>query len=289
MQILPKPPIARLLLPALVSALLLCATIPARAQGGPNLGAPQVGETILNRDVEVRVSPDEASRVVMMLPRGKTVAAFGTPRRTAWTQIGLGGRDVGYVPSDSLDSIFIARTVASRAAVVGRQRWTFPDGTLRGTHVLAGDASGTEIKDGKKRETKLERGAVLGLLDLQGGKARMTSDTIASITLPPDRLLPIIGVHDYDFAGSGPPRTFYAARVGEFLTPVEAENGWTGFVAAAGPQYAPYAHFIYPTLGKEGMAFALAFGPLDRTGVNNVCVALAQRMLDCWIVEVESF
>ena len=30
-----------------------------------------------------------------------------------------------------------------------------------------------------------------------------------------------------------------------------------------------------------------AFGPLDRQGVNNICVALAQHMQDCWVVEVQ--
>ena len=229
------------------------------------------------------------SRVVMSLPKGKIVAAFGTPRRTAWTQIGLGGRDIGYVPSDSLDSIFIAREVSGRAAVVSRQRWTFPNGTLRGTHVLTDKAAGMEIRDGKKRETKLERGAVMSLLDLQDGKARLSSDSIASITLPPDRLAPIIGVHDYDFSGSGPARNFYAARIGDYLTPVEAEHAWTDFIAAAGQQYAPYTRFIYPLIGRSAVTFALAFGPLDRQGVNNMCVALAQRMLDCWVVEVQAF
>jgi hypothetical protein len=262
---------------------------PAEAQGGPNLGRPQVGEAILNRDIEVRVSADDGSRVVMNLPKGKTVEAFGTPRRTSWTQIGLAGRDIGYVPNDSLDSIFIARTVSNQAAVVGRRRWTLPDGTLRGTHVLASDSAGMEVKDGKKREAKLERGAVLSLLDMRDGKARMSTETIASVTLPSDRLLPIIGVHDYDFSGSGQARNFFAARVGDFLTPVEAENGWSAFIAAAGPQYAPYTHFIYPMMGREGVTFALAFGPLDRMGVNNICVALAQRMLDCWVVQVETF
>ena len=261
----------------------------AMAQGGPNLGRPQTGETILNRDVDVLVSADADSRVVMSLPKGKIVAAFGTPRRTAWTQIGLGGRDIGYVPSDSLDSIFIAREVSGRAAVVSRQRWTFPNGTLRGTHVLTDKAAGMEIRDGKKREAKLERGAVMSLLDLQDGKARLSSDSIASITLPPDRLAPIIGVHDYDFSGSGPARNFYAARIGDYLTPVEAEHAWTDFIAAAGQQYAPYTRFIYPMIGRNAVTFALAFGPLDRQGVNNMCVALAQRMLDCWVVEVQAF
>jgi hypothetical protein len=261
----------------------------AMAQGGPNLGRPQTGETILNRDVDVLVSADGDSRVVMSLPKGKVVAAFGTPRRTAWTQIGLGGRDIGYVPSDSLDSIFIAREVSGRAAVVSRQRWTFPNGTLRGTHVLTDNAAGMEIRDGKKREAKVERGAVMSLLDLQDGKARLSSDSIASITLPPDRLAPIIGVHDYDFSGSGPARNFYAARIGDYLTPVEAENAWKDFIAAAGQQYAPYTRFIYPLIGRNAVTFALAFGPLDRQGVNNMCVALAQRMLDCWVVEVQAF
>jgi len=261
----------------------------AMAQGGPNLGRPQTGETILNRDVDVLVSADADSRIVMSLPKGKVVAAFGTPRRTAWTQIGLGGRDIGYVPSDSLDSIFIAREVSGRAAVVSRQRWTFPNGTLRGTHVLVDHAAGMETRDGKKRETKVERGAVVSLLDLQDGKARLSSDSIASITLPPDRLAPIIGVHDYDFSGSGPARNFYAARIGDYLTPVEAEHAWTDFIAAAGQQYAPYTRFIYPMIGRNAVTFALAFGPFDRQGVNNMCVALAQRMLDCWVVEVQAF
>ena len=261
----------------------------AMAQGGPNLGRPQTGETILNRDVDVLVSADADSRIVMSLPKGKIVAAFGTPRRTAWTQIGLGGRDIGYVPSDSLDSIFIAREVSGRAAVVSRQRWTFSNGTLRGTHVLTDNAAGMEIRDGKKWEAKVERGAVMSLLDLQDGKARLSSDSIASITLPPDRLAPIIGVHDYDFSGSGPARNFYAARIGDYLTPVEAEHAWTDFIAAAGQQYAPYTRFIYPLIGRNAVTFALAFGPLDRQGVNNMCVALAQRMLDCWVVEVQAF
>ena len=261
----------------------------AVAQGGPNLGRPQTGETILNRDVDVLVSADAGSRIVMSLPKGKIVAAFGTPRRTAWTQIGLGGRDIGYVPSDSLDSIFIAREVSGRAAVVSRQRWTFPNGALRGTHVLIDKAAGMETRDTKKREAKLERGAVMSLLDLQDGKARLSSDSIASITLPPDRLAPIIGVHDYDFSGSGPARNFYAARIGDYLTPVEAENAWKDFIAAAGQQYAPYTRFIYPLIGRNAVTFALAFGPLDRQGVNNMCVALAQRMLDCWVVEVQAF
>jgi hypothetical protein len=286
MQNLPKS----LVLLCLLLVWAAIAPVTAMAQGGPNLGKPQTGETILNRDVDVLVSADADSRVVMSLPKGKVVAAFGTPRRMpSWTQIGLGGRDIGYVPTDSLDSIFIAREISGRAAVVGRQRWTFPSGTLRGTHVLTEPAAGMEMRDGKKREAKLERGAVLSLLDVQDGKARLSSDSIASITLPPDQLAPIIGVHDYDFSAGGPARNFYAARIGDYLTPVEAENAWTDFIAAAGPQYAPYTRFIYPLIGRNTVTFALAFGPLDRQGVNNICVALAQRMQDCWVVEVQAF
>ena len=74
-----------------------------------------------------------------------------------------------------------------------------------------------------------------------------------------------------------------------YLTPVEAEHAWTDFIAAAGQQYAPYTRFIYPMIGRSAVTFALAFGPLDRQGVNNMCVALAQRMLDCWVVEVQAF
>ena len=290
MQNLPKPLVLLCLVLAVTLGWPAVAPAPAAAQGGPNLGKPQTGETILNRDVDVLVSASADSRVVMSLPKGKVVAAFGTPRRMpSWTQIGLGGRDIGYVPSDSLDSIFIAREVSGRAAVVGRQRWTFPSGTLRGTHVLTEPAAGMEMRDGKKREAKLERGAVLSLLDVQDGKARLSSDSIASITLPPERLAPIIGVHDYDFSGSGPARNFYAARIGDYLTPVEAEHAWTDFIAAAGQQYAPYTRFVYPVIGRSAVTFALAFGPLDRQGVNNMCVALAQRMLDCWVVEVQAF
>ncbi|HYI68881.1 MAG TPA: SH3 domain-containing protein, partial [Skermanella sp.] len=82
MQNLPK---SLVLLCLLVWAVIAPAT--AMAQGGPNLGKPQTGETILNRDVDVLVSANADSRVVMSLPKGKVVAAFGTPRRMpSWTQ-----------------------------------------------------------------------------------------------------------------------------------------------------------------------------------------------------------
>jgi hypothetical protein len=267
---------------------LLIGTGNAHAQGGPNLGPPQNGETILNRDIDVRTAPDEGSRVVMSLPKGKTVMAFGTPRRTTWTQIGLRGRDIGYVPSDSLDPIFVAREISGRAAVVSRIRWA-PDGTLRGTHVVTEAVKSTERRKGKQSEVKLERGQVLGLLDVQGRQANMSSESMASVAVPVNALIPIIGVHDYDFGKGGTARSFYILRVGDYLTPVESENAWADFVTAAGPQYAGQTRFIFPLIGPQGLSFALAFGPHDRAGANNACVALAQRMLDCWLIEIQAF
>ncbi len=91
----------------LLGPILLLGVSSAQAQSPVATGAPLEGPVTLNRDVEVRVGPNQDARIVKTMKSGESVNALGTPRGTAWTQIAIGGQPVGYVPADSLDTVYI--------------------------------------------------------------------------------------------------------------------------------------------------------------------------------------
>jgi hypothetical protein len=273
-------------IPALaLGILLLLPAMPASATD-----SPLAGEALLARDVDLREGPSLEAPVVRSLAKGTTVSSLGSPRGTGFMQVGIGGRPVGYVPAGSLASIYAPREVSGTVAVVARDR-VAPGGQLDGSHVLRRSTTGTEIRDGKRREAKLEPGTVLGLLDMRDGKARLASETIASVTLDPDALLPIVGVHDLgsgqSAAGQGQALGLYVARVGDYPAPAEAEAAWDVLLRQA-PHLGEHRRFVYPVLGRT-LRFALAFGPFDKAGADAACLSLAQRQADCWIVEVAAY
>lgn len=251
--------------------------------GGEALAAGMVatGEALLGRDVEVRSAPDPAAGVVLRLPKGTVVMALGSARGSTFNEIAIGGRGTGFVPNDTLTSIYGPREIAGRVAVVARSRWA-ANGILKGSHVVTRTVTGTEQRDGKPRRTKVERGAVLSLLGVRDGKAHFASETITAISLPADALLPIVGVHDYPVSTTG--TTFYIARMDERPDPAEARARWHELTRSL-PQLAGYKPFIYPSIAQS-LRFSLAFGPLDRSGADATCMALSQRMVDCWVLEV---
>lgn len=267
-------------LPSFLAAVLAAGALslsapPALAQ------AVTAGEALLEREVEVRLSPDAAAPATATLAKGSVVMALGAPRGRPFTEIVAADGGVGYVPSDVLRSIYAPRRPTGTVALVSRARWA-PDGILRGSHVARRAATGTGVRDGKRATIKVEPGTVLSLLDMQAGKPRLASDAVASVTLDPDALLPIAGVHDYAFgrADAG----LLLARLGEHADPAGARAAWDRLSAAI-PLLARHAPFVFPAPG-DPTRFTLAFGPLDRRGAEATCTALAQRLVDCWLLDV---
>jgi hypothetical protein len=262
---------------------VLAAVLAAGALQAPPAPAQTVamGEALLERDVGVRLSPDAAAPVTATLAKGSVVMALGAPRGLPFTEIVAAGGGVGYVPSDVLRSIYAPRPSTGTVALVSRARWA-PDGILRGSHVVRRTATGTGVRDGKRATIKVEPGTVLSLLDVQAGKPRLASDTVASVTLEADALLPIAGVHDYAFgrAETG----LLLARLGEHADPAGAQAAWDRLSAAI-PLLARHDPFVFPA-ADDPTRFTLAFGPLDRRDAEAACTALAQRMVDCWLLDV---
>ncbi|HEV7370675.1 hypothetical protein [Arenibaculum sp.] len=253
------------------------------AAGAAFAQAVTSGEALLDRDVEVRLAPDAAAPVAAKLAKGSVVMALGAPRGRPFTEIVAAG-GVGYVPSGVLRSIYAPRQATGTVAVVSRARWA-PDGVLRGSHVVRRAVSGMALRDGKRVPVKMEPGTVLSLLDVQAGKLRFASDTIASVTLDADALLPVAGVHDYAFGGAAP--GLLLARLGEHADPERARAEWSRLSASI-PLLARYAPFVFPAVGDPAR-FTLSFGPLDRRGAEAACTALAQRLVDCWLLDVVAY
>lgn len=273
---------------ALLVLLALAILLAAEPAAGDRVGVPLTGEAILKRDVDVRSTPAADGRIVMRLPRGKTVTALGTPRHTPWTRIARAGRPLGYVPWDSLESIYAAREIAGQAAAVARRRYA-PAGTPTVTHVVAERAPATAYRDGRKHSLVLEPGTVLTLLALENGKARLAAPDYEAVVVDRKVLLPVVGVHDLDPAPSGLARSFYINKVGAYRSEDAARAAWRQIRQVLGPRV-KYSHvYIYPDLDAGDTPYTLAFGPWTRHEANALCVTLAQRELDCWILKVHVF
>lgn len=264
-------------LPVAALALLVAAGL-----GNPASADPvRTGEALLAREVEIRASPDATAPVVMRLPRGSVVMALGSPRRSGFNQIALHGRAIGYVPNDVLASVDGPREVTGSVASVSRR--LAPEGVLHGSHAVRRPVTARETRKDKRRSVKLEAGAVLSLVGMQGGKASFAWDG-GTIELDASAVLPVIGIHDRALpAGT----SFHLARLGEHPDPASAFAQWRR-LAGAVPLLAQHTPFAYPEAAGRG--FTLAFGPFfERREAEAACAALSRQLLDCWLVEGTAF
>ncbi|MDR3516165.1 MAG: hypothetical protein P4M00_10125 [Azospirillaceae bacterium] len=256
----------------------------ASAQTGPGLGGPQQGEVILNQDSDVHSLPTPEGKVVMTLAKGRTVVAFDTPRNTGWTQIAIGGRDIGYVPYDHLTSIYVVREVTSHAAVISTARWA-AGRMIPISQIAAKPVSAKQVLGHKTRRIALAAGTGLGFVAMRGSEAMMMSESDANLLVPVSALLPIVGTYPN---GARPGANFFLAKVGDYPTSSTAHAAWSQLVATF-PEYQVFSPFVYPVITEAKELHVLAFGPLTRDQANNQCITLAQKLRDCWIVEATSY
>lgn len=282
----------------------------AMAQSPVAIGAPLTGEVVLNRDIEVRIGPNENARIVMTLKRGKALNALGTPRGTAWTEVAFGGQPIGYVPADSLDpALMVARPVSTagggaravrpgepaaqhrNAAVVPRAAWDIAvQVPAQGYVVATRPIAATEILDSRKRRGfTLRKGDVVGIIDSSNGRATLSMPGRAKAVTTVEGLVGVVA--PYPLPGMPPlePGPLYAARLGEYVNHAEGLRAWQEFTAGAGSAYRDLPPMVWPVFHGARTTYDMGLGPFTRTQVDNVCGALAQRGRDCWVIEIDTF
>lgn len=309
----------RCLLPALALVLacagLVAATPPAWAQSPVAIGAPLTGEVVLNRDIEVRIGPSEDARIVMTLKQGKALNALGTPRGTYWTEIAIGGQPIGYVPADSLDPALMvtgrpaiggegprpSKPAANQpadatpphrsAAVVPRAAWDKAAQTpAEGYVVAAGPISATEILANRKRRSfTLRKGDVVALIGAADGEATLALPAGTRALAPVQGLVGVAA--PYPLPGMPPvePGMLYGIKLGEYVSYAEGLRAWKEFTAGPGSAYRDLPAMVWPVFRKSRLLYEVGVAPFTRLQVDTACGTLAQRALDCTVIELDTF
>ncbi|CAO3415796.1 SH3 domain-containing protein [Azospirillum endophyticum] len=313
-------PALRRLLPALAAVALSLAggiAVPAQAQSPVAVGAPLTGEVVLNRDIEVRIGPGEDARIVMTLKQGKALNALGTPRGTYWTEVAIGGQPIGYVPADSLDPALMVTgrpavggegprpskpgSAASQpadaspphrsAAVVPRVAWDKAAQTpAEGYVVAAVPISATEILTNRKRRGfTLRKGDVVALIGAANGEATLALPAGTRALAPVQGLVGVVA--PYPLPGMPPvePGMLYGIKLGEYVSYAEGLRAWKEFTAGPGSAYRDLPPMVWPVFRKGRLLYEVGVAPFSRLQVDTACGTLAQRGLDCTVIELDTF
>jgi hypothetical protein len=298
------------------SSLIASLSDPAQAQSAVAIGAPLTGEVILNRDIEVRIGPSEDARIVMTMKQGRALNALGTPRGTFWTEVAIGGQPIGYVPADSLDPALMvtgrpavggegpkpakpaadgkpadAPYTGRTAAVVPRAAWDKAAQTPgQGYVVAAKPISATEFVSAKKRRPfTLRKGDVVAVISVANGQATLALPAGTRAVAPVDGLVGVVA--PYPLPGMPPiePGMLYGAKLGQYVSYSEGMRAWKEFTAGPGSAYRDLPPMVWPVFKGGRTLYDLGVGPFTRLQVDTACGTLAQRGLDCTVIELETF
>lgn len=316
----PLRPLLPVLAILLACAGTVAATPPARAQSPVAIGAPLTGEVVLNRDIEVRIGPSEDARIVMTLKQGKALNALGTPRGTYWTEVAIGGQPIGYVPADSLDPALMvtgrpaiggegprahkpgtkpdsgkppadAPPPHRSAAVVPRAAWDKAAQTpAEGYVVAAGPIHATEILSNRKRRPfTLRQGDVVALIGAANGEATLALPAGTRALAPVQALVGVVA--PYPLPGMPPvePGMLYGIKLGEYVSYSEGLRAWREFTAGPGSAYRDLPPMVWPVFRKGRLLYEVGVAPFTRLQVDTACGTLAQRGLDCTVIELDTF
>ncbi|WP_448190400.1 SH3 domain-containing protein [Azospirillum sp. sgz301742] len=299
---------------AMMAVLLALGSPPAQAQSPVAIGAPLEGPVVLNRDVEVRIGPNQDARIIMTMKSGKAVNALGTPRGTTWTQVAIGGQPIGYVPADSLDPVYVPRTVpvtpaapppapdkdaktppapARRGvgALVPRSAWEAAAPAPAQGYVVATRAvHATEVLDSRKRVGfTLKKGQVVALAEVREGRAELAVPGRAKVVADLDGLMGVASPYPLPGEPALPTGPIYAVKLGEYASYAEGVRAWTDFTGGPGTQYRERPPMVWPVFREGRVAYDMAVGPFTRLQIDTACTTLAQRGRDCSIIELEAF
>jgi hypothetical protein len=280
--------------------------VPAWSQSAVSIGAPLTGEVVLNRDVEVRSQPSEAGRILSTLTHGKAVDALGTPRGSTWTQIGIGGVPLGYVPADALDPVYVVtpppragsnggsagqptgKPAAIAAAIVAKAAFDAAGGNgTQGYVVATRNFAATEALDGgKQRSVAIRKGQVLGLTGTRNGTLALTMSGHSALEAKADGVIGVATVYPEPRPSAG---SLYVGRLGEFLSYDEGIAAWRRFVAGPGAAYADRTPIVWPVFQGGRMVFEAGVGPLPNAELSGVCAPLSRQGYDCKPIALKGY
>ncbi|WP_255542421.1 hypothetical protein [Azospirillum sp. INR13] len=177
------------------------------------------------------------------------------------------------------------------AAVVPRAAWDKAAQTpAEGYVVAAGPISATEILSNRKRRGfTLRKGDVVALIGAANGEA--------TLALP--RRHPRGGAGAGAGRGGGAlsaagmppvePGMLYGIKLGEYVSYAEGLRAWKEFTAGPGSAYRDLPPMVWPVFRKGRLLYEVGVAPFTRLQVDTACGTLAQRGLDCTVIELDTF
>lgn len=292
--------------PAILVALLSLST-PLAAQTPPNIGAPLTGEVVLNRDVEVRSGPSESGRILTTLNQGKALNALGTPRGTNWTQIGVGGVPMGYVPADALDPVYIPdvgkpkpipggsagasgsgqmASASGGVALIGAAVYDqLAKSAAQGLVVATRNVTTTRTEGGKRRSVVMKKGQAAGLVALHGSRIELALADGGHVEAPAASFTGVAGVSP----GAGASGALFAGRIGEYLSYAEGLTAWQSFLNGPGAGYRGRPPGVWPIFRGGHIVFQAGVGPLSAADLDQTCAALTRQGYDCKPIALKSY
>ncbi|PWC73815.1 hypothetical protein TSH100_30515, partial [Azospirillum sp. TSH100] len=234
-------------------------------------------------------------------------------------EIPIGGQPIGYAPADSLDPALMVtgrpavggalggegprppKPAANQpadappphrsAAVVPRAAWDKAAQTpAEGYVVVAAPISATEILANRKRRSfTLRKGDVVALIGAADGEATLALPAGTRALAPVQGLVGVAA--PYPLPGMPPvePGMLYGIRLGEYVSYAEGLRAWKEFTAGPGSAYRDMPPMVWPVFRKGRLLYEVGVAPFTRLQVDTACGTLAQRGLDCTVIELDTF
>lgn len=177
------------------------------------------------------------------------------------------------------------------AAVVPRAAWDKAAQTpAEGYVVAAGPISATEILSNRKRRPfTLRQGDVVALIGAANGEATLALPAGTRALAPVQGLVGVVA--PYPLPGMPPvePGMLYGIKLGEYVSYSEGLRAWKEFTAGPGSAYRDLPPMVWPVFRKGRLLYEVGVAPFTRLQVDTACGTLAQRGLDCTVIELDTF
>jgi hypothetical protein len=123
------------------------------------------------------------------------------------------------------------------------------------------------------------------------------ADGEATLALPAGTraLAPVQGLvgvaASYPLPGMPPvePGMLYGIKLGEYVSYAEGLRAWKEFTAGPGSAYRDLPPMVWPVFRKGRLLYEVGVAPFTRLQVDTACGTLAQRGLDCTVIELDTF
>ena len=174
--------------------------------------------------------------------------------------------------------------------VVNHPFYLDPNTPPEGYVVAAGPISATEILSNRKRRPfTLRQGDVVALIGAANGEATLALPAGTRALAPVQGLVGVVA--PYPLPGMPPvePGMLYGIKLGEYVSYAEGLRAWKEFTAGPGSAYRDLPPMVWPVFRKGRLLYEVGVAPFSRLQVDTACGTLAQRGLDCTVIELDTF